>query len=262
MSALKPVTLITGASSGIGAALARVFGGHGHETFLVARRAAELAKVADAIFKAGGKPPQILAVDLAQRGACDRIASELAARRLEPAIVVNNAGFGLFGQATRLSRTEQLAMIELNVRALTDLSLRFLDSLARHRGGILNVSSLAAFVPGPDMAIYHASKAYALSLSEALAQELEPKGIRVTVLCPGPVKTEFQRRSGLADDLYPQLMERSAERVAREAYAGFMAGRRVVVPGSYNRVAASLLRILPRGGAIALARRSRKRTAG
>ncbi len=258
MSTLKPVTLITGASSGIGAALARVFGAHGHETVLVARRMGELAKVADAIFKAGGKAPHVLAIDLARRGACERLAGELVTRGLEPAIIVNNAGFGLFGDAARLPRAGQLAMIELNVRTLTDLSLRFLDSLARHRGGILNVASLAAFVPGPSMAIYHASKAYALSLSEALAHELEPKGIRVTVLCPGPVKTEFQARSGIAEDLYPRRMERSAERVAREGYAGFMAGRRVVVPGSYNRVAALLLRLLPRSGAIGLARRSRK----
>ena len=115
-------------------------------------------------------------------------------------------------------------MIELNVRALTDLSLRFVDSLARHQGGILNVASLAAFVPGPDMAIYHATKAYALSLSEALAHELGPKGIRVTVLCPGPVKTEFQRRSGLAADLYPQHLERSRSASRARATPGSWRG--------------------------------------
>jgi uncharacterized protein len=258
MSTLKPVTLITGASSGIGAALAHVFAAHGHETVLMARRATELAKVAAAIFAAGGKPPHVVAIDLAQRGACDRIEQELASRGLEPAIVVNNAGYGLFGDAARLDRAAQLAMIELNVRVLTDLSLRFVQSLARHGGGVLNVASLAALVPGPGMAIYHASKAYALSLSEALHHELAPRGIRVTVLCPGPVKTEFQQRSGMAENLYPRFMARSAERVAREGYDGFMAGRRVVITGTHNKVVAMLLRLLPRGAAVALALRHRK----
>jgi uncharacterized protein len=263
MSTLRPVTLITGASAGIGAALASIFAEHGHELALTARRAAELSAVADKIVQAGhGQtvPPHILPIDLAQRGGSDRIAEELARRGLEAGIVVNNAGFGLYGEAARLDRAAQLTMIELNIRALTDLSLRFIDSLARHRGGILNVASLAAFVPGPSMAVYHASKAYALSLSEALHQELAPKGIKVTVLCPGPVKTEFQARSGLDESLYPRFLARSAERVAREGYHGFMAGRRVVLPGSHVKVAAVLLRLLPGGAAVALARRSRTRT--
>jgi uncharacterized protein len=261
MSTLKPIALITGASSGIGAELARVFAAHGHEVVLVARRATELAKVADAIVAAGGSQPHVLPVDLTQRGASDRIAQELAARGLEPAVVVNNAGHGLFGEAARLERAAQLAIIELNVRVLTDLSLRFVESLARHGGGILNVASLAGLVPGPDMAVYHASKAYALSLSEALHHELAPKGIKVTVVCPGPVKTEFQERSGMAEHLYPRFMARSAERVAREGYDGLMAGRRVVITGSHNKVVAALLRLLPRAAAVALARRSRKRVA-
>jgi short-subunit dehydrogenase len=254
----KPVTLITGASSGIGAALAQVFAAHGHATALVARRGAELARVADAVVAAGGARPEVIVLDLAQRDSCDRLAQELAARGLEPAIVVNNAGQGLYGAAAELSREAQLALIELNVRALTDLSLRFVDSLARHRGGILNVASLAAFVPGPGMAVYHAGKAYVLSLSQALAQELEPRGIRVTVLCPGPVQTGFQERSGMGERLYPRFLARSAERVAHEGYAGFMAGKRVVVPGSHNRAAAMLLRLLPRRAALALALASRR----
>ena len=257
MSNLKPITLITGASAGIGAALAREFAAHGHEIVLVARRAAELAKVADGIAAAVGTRPHVLPIDLMQRGACDRIDQELAARGVEPAIVVNNAGYGLFGEAARLDRAAQLAMIELNVRTLTDLSLRFIDSLARHRGGILNVASLAAFVPGPSMAIYHASKAYVLSLSEALHHELEPKGIKVTVLCPGPVKTEFQEHSGMVESLYPQFLTRSANRVARDGYRGFMGGQRVVIPGSHNRVLARLLRLLPRRIALAMAGRNR-----
>ena len=111
-------------------------------------------------------------------------------------IVVNNAGFGLFGHAIELDRAEQLGIIDVNIRALTDLSLRFSDSLIRHRGGILNVASIAGFLPGPGMAVYYASKAYVLSFTEALRGELAPHGVRVTALCPGPVPSEFQARAG------------------------------------------------------------------
>jgi NADP-dependent 3-hydroxy acid dehydrogenase YdfG len=157
---VRPVTLITGASSGIGAELARVFAEHGHELVLVARREHRLVELADEIAAAGRPRPNVLSVDLERPGAVSLLAAELGARDLEPANVVNNAGFGLVGEALRLDRNEQLAMIDLNVRALTELSLAFTDSLARHRGGILNVASLAAFLPGPGMAVYYASKAY------------------------------------------------------------------------------------------------------
>ena len=197
---MKPVALITGASAGIGAELARVFARNGHELVLVARREDRLIALADEIAAAGRPRPAVLAIDLEQRDAVARIAAELASRGLEPAIVVNNAGFGLAGTAADLDRDEQLGMIDLNIRALTELSLAFVDSLARHRGGILNVASVAAFLPGPGMAVYYASKAYVLSFSEALHRELKPRGIRVTALCPGPVPTEFQARSGMRAD--------------------------------------------------------------
>ncbi|MGH7247333.1 MAG: SDR family NAD(P)-dependent oxidoreductase, partial [Pseudomonadota bacterium] len=193
---MKPITLITGASSGIGAELARVFAAHGHEVMLVARRERELAALADEISKGGGPRPTVLALDLEQRNAVAAIASELSARGLEPENVVNNAGFGLVGHAAALDRDEQLAMIDLNIRVLTELSLMFVDSLARHRGGVLNVASIAAFLPGPGMAVYYASKAYVLSFSEALHRELARRGVRVTALCPGPVATGFQARAG------------------------------------------------------------------
>ena len=147
----------------------------------------------------------------------------------------------------RWPRADQLAMIDLDVRALTDLSLAFIDSLKRRRGGILNVASIAAFMPGPGMAIYYASKAYVLSFSEALHQELKPKGVRVTVLCPGPVPTEFQARAGLGADALPRILTRSAEQVARDAYRGLKQGRRVVVPGFANSVMTTLTRFAPRG---------------
>jgi len=242
---LKPVTLITGASAGIGAAFARLFAERGHECALAARRAGRLAALADEIAAAGHKRPHVIALDLAEHDAPSRLANELAARELEPAIVVNNAGFGLRGSAADLSRAEQIEMIDLNVRALTAFALRFLDSLKRHRGGVINIASLAGFFPGPGMAVYFASKAYVLSLSEALARELKPHGVRVTCLCPGPVPTEFQARAGFDEKLPPGLT-RSAEQTARDGYDAFMAGRSLLVPGFGNKIGAALPRFMPR----------------
>jgi short-subunit dehydrogenase len=162
--------------------------------------------------------------------------------------MVNNAGFGLWGAAAKLSRDEQLMMVDLNVRTLVDLSLAFTESLARHRGGILNVASVAAFLPGPYMAVYYASKAFVLSFSEALRAELAASGIRVTTLCPGPVPTEFQARAGgVPNQERSGLLTRSAKQVALEGYKGLMAGKAVVTPGWANRLVTVLLpRLVPR----------------
>jgi uncharacterized protein len=242
---MKPVVLITGASSGIGAALAKVFAAHGHELALVARRQDRLETLAEEIAATGQPRPTVITVDLERRDGASAIAAELSSLGLEPAIVVNNAGFGLTGAAAALSRDEQLAMIDVNVRALTELSLMFDDSLARHRGGILNVASLAAFLPGPGMAVYYASKAYVLSFSEALHRELADRGVRVTALCPGPVPTEFQARAGMRLVAAPRVLELPAERVAQIGYDAFMAGKRVVIAGIGNRIVVSLMRLVP-----------------
>ena len=241
---MRPVALITGASAGIGAELARVFAEHGHELVLVARREDRLAALADEIAAGGRQRPTVLNVDLERRDAVSGLAAELRSRGLEPQIVINNAAFGLVGRADKLSRDEQLAMIDLNVRALTELSLAFVESLARHRGGILNVASVAAFMPGPGMAVYYASKAFVLSFSEALHQELSERGVRVTTLCPGPVPTEFQARAGLGDRM-PNVLALPAERVARIGYDGLMRGKRVVVAGIGNRIGVFLLGFMP-----------------
>jgi len=166
---------------------------------------------------------------------------------VEPEIIINNAGFGLTGPAAELDHAEQLMMIDLNVRMLTELSLAFIEPLQRHRGGILNVASVAAFLPGPGMAVYYASKAYVLSFSEALHRELLPRGVRVTALCPGPVPSEFQQRAGVRREHYPRVFTQSAERVAELGYRGLAAGRRLVVPGFANRLTTILLRLAPRG---------------
>jgi len=243
----RPVALITGASSGIGAALAQVFAQNSHEVVLAARRAPQLSEIAARIRADGHRAPHILPVDLARADAAEFIAQELSARNLEPAFLVNNAGYGLLGQAAKLDRHEQLAMIDLNCRTLTDLSLRWINSLARHRGGILNVASISGFIPGPGMSVYNASKAYVISFSVGLRRELRPKGIRVTALCPGPVPTEFQARAGILDVHYPRGFDRSAQEVAREGYRGLLRGKAVVVPGVHNKLIPWLPRVLPRG---------------
>jgi uncharacterized protein len=242
---MKAVTLITGASAGIGADLARVFAAHGHELVLVARRQDRLDALADEIAAAGRPRPVVLAADLEQRDAVVKIRGQLLLLELEPEIVVNNAGFGLVGPAAELSREEQLGMIDLNIRALTELSLTFVDSLARHRGGILNVASIAAFLPGPHMAVYYASKAFVLSFSEALHRELSGRGIRVTALCPGPVPTEFQIRSGMRMSSSPSLITLPPDRVAQIGYRGFMRGKRVVIAGLGNKIVVFLMRLIP-----------------
>jgi short-subunit dehydrogenase len=154
---MRPITLITGASSGIGVALARVFARNGPELALVARRKARLAKLADEIAQAGGKRPLVIVADLAKPDAPAKIAQALADANVEPQYVVNNAGFGLFAPAAEGDLNRQRAMIDVNMRALTALSLMFLPSLERRRGGVLNVGSMAGFMPGPGMAVYYAT---------------------------------------------------------------------------------------------------------
>jgi short-subunit dehydrogenase len=245
------VTLITGASAGIGAELARVFASKGHRVVLVARRADRLTTLADEIAAGGGAVPIVITCDLEQPDAGDRIAAVLAAEGVEVEYVVNNAGFGLFGHAIERDRAEQLGMIAVNIHTLTDLSLRFSDHLIRHRGGILNVGSVAGFLPGPGMAVYYASKAYVLSFSEALRRELAPRGVRVTVLCPGPVPSEFQARAGFQPGLDSAILNVSSSDVAQAGYRGLMADRRVVMPGLGIKIVPFLLRLFPRGFVLA-----------
>jgi uncharacterized protein len=249
------VTLITGASAGIGTELARVFASNGHRVALVARRADRLKTLSGEITAAGGAAPIVISCDLEQSDAGDKIAAALTAEGVEVEFVVNNAGFGLFGNAIEMDRVEQLGIIALNIRAVTDLSLRFSDQLIRHRGGILNVGSIAGFLPGPGMAVYYASKAYVLSFSEALRRELAPRGVRVTVLCPGPVPSEFQARAGFEPGFDSAVLNVSASDVAQAGYRGLMANKRAVLPGLGIKIVPFLLRLFPRGfilGAVGL----------
>jgi uncharacterized protein len=241
------VTLITGASAGIGTELARVFAANGHRVALVARRADRLTALAGEITAAGGAAPIVIPCDLEQPDAGDKIAAALASAGVEVEYVVNNAGYGLFGNAIELDRAQQLGIIAVNIRSMTDLSLRFSDQLIRNRGGILNVGSIAGFLPGPGMAVYYASKAYVLSFTEALRGELAPRGVRVTALCPGPVPSEFQARAGFEPGFDSAILNVSAADVAQAGYRGLMANKRAVLPGLGIKIVPFLLRLFPRG---------------
>lgn len=241
------VTLITGASAGIGTELARVFAANGHRLALTARRADRLEALANELTSKCGKKPIVIACDLQQADAGEKIAAALAAEEVELDNLVNNAGFGVFGDAIERDRDEQVGIVDVNVRALTDLSLRFADQLIKNKGGLLNVGSVAGFLPGPGMAVYYASKAYVISLTEALRAELAPRGVRVTVLCPGPVQTEFQGRAGVGSGHDTAILNVPAADVAQQAYRGLMANKRAVLPGLGIKIVPFALRFFPRG---------------
>lgn len=247
------VALITGASAGIGAEFARLFAAKGHRVALVARRVEALEALANEIVAKGGAQPIVIGCDLSQPSAGEAVAAALAAAAAEVEYLVNNAGYGLFGDAVKLDKAEQLNMIEVNVGALTDLTLRFTDQLIRHRGGIINLASIASFLPGPGMAVYYATKAYVLSFSEALHVELGSRGVRVTAVCPGPVPTEFQKRAGFRPGLDSMILNVTAVDVAALGYNAVMSGKRLVLPGLLVRMIPFFLRLAPRSVVLAAA---------
>jgi uncharacterized protein len=249
----RRVTLITGASGGIGADLARVFAHHGHDLALVARSRAKLEALADEIAAAGRPRPLVLAIDLTGKDAVGQVAAALVAAGASPDILVNNAGFGLAGEALKLDQAEQLGIVDLNIRVATEMTLRFLPAICAAQGKILNVASVASYFPGgPGMAAYYASKAFLLSFSLALHQELRQRGVTISALCPGYTKTGFQARAGLGTELESRFTGTSAIEVAEEGYAGLMAGRREIVPGFANRVAVFILPFLPKSVVLSL----------
>jgi short-subunit dehydrogenase len=222
---------------------------------LVARRKERLEALAGELTRGGRRRPLIIVADLSRADAPAKIADALGAAGAEPQYVVNNAGFGSFGAAAKRDRDEQLDMIDVNMRALTALSLMFLPSLARRRGGVLNVGSMAGFMPGPGMAVYYASKAYVRSFTDALHREWRRRGVRVTNLAPGPVPTEFGARAGTRSDTAPALLTQSAARVAELGYRGLMRGQALVVPGMLNRAAITFSRLVPRSVLLAIIER-------
>ncbi|MEJ0093530.1 MAG: SDR family oxidoreductase [Methylocella sp.] len=244
----RRVALITGASGGIGADLARVFARHGHDLALAARSGDKLEALANEIAASGRPRPLVLVCDLEQQGAAAAIAAGLEAAQATPEILVNNAGFGLAGDVADLESTEQLGIVDLNVRALVEITLRFLPQIRAARGKILNVASVAAYFPGgPGMTVYYASKAFVLSFSLGLSRELRSDGVTVTALCPGVTPTGFQARAkfgaGMNLDRMPAT---SSMEVAEAGYAGLMAGKREIIPGLFNKIGMAVLAFMPK----------------
>ena len=261
---MQPAVVVTGASSGLGVEFARLAAADGAKVVLVARSRPELEALA-ADLDPSGRSTLVLSLDLAAREAGEVIARELEARDLYCHILVNNAGFGLFGAAVELDRQHQLGIIDVNVRAATDLMLRFLPAMvARGSGAILNVGSVAGFAPGPRMAIYFASKAYLVSISQALMREVRGTGVTVTCLCPGPLRTPFLTRAG-ADRiaLFKLLRKLKTADVARAGWEAMKAGRALCVPGIGNKMTIAVTRMMPRTLTLAtvdyLQRKSRRR---
>jgi len=239
--------LITGASSGIGRALAECFARDGSELILTARRADRLAELAGELSRRHNVSSRTIPIDLSAPEAPERLCRMLADDGVQVDVLVNNAAFGANGSFHQLDAARQMEMVRLNVAAPTELCRLLLPGMVeRKRGGILNVASIAAFQAGPRMGIYYASKAYLLSLSEALAEELRGSGVKVSCLCPGPTTTEFARVAGMSDALLFRFGPMTAESVARSGYRGFRRGRCIVIPGIGNRLLVCTARLAPR----------------
>lgn len=246
--------LITGASSGIGEAIARQLAAHGANLILVARSERKLQALAEDLTRQYGIRAQVIATDLSHSDAGKLLQDEVAVRGLHVDLLVNNAGFGGFSEFARQDQAEIGEMIAVNVTALTDLTRRFLPAmLERGRGRVLNVASTAGFIPGPLMAVYYATKAYVLSFSEAVNEELRGSGLSVTALCPGPVDTGFQDAATLNESKLMTGVTRLAmldvETVARIGVEAMLRGQGVAVAGVANKVQVSAFRLLPRAAA-------------
>ena len=250
--------LITGASAGIGAEVARELASRGHGVTLVARRERRLRELADELARVHEVRAEVVVCDLADPDARDALAAEIDTLGLEVEILVNDAGFGGFGSFTEQGRERQLEMVRLNVEAVVDLMGRYVPLMeGRGRGAVINVASTAAFQPLPDNATYAASKAFVLSLSEAVHLELKGRGVTLTTLCPGPVRTEFPEVAGIgaAEERTPGFVWMSPAEVAEHAVNGVEKGRRVVVPGMLNQATAVAGQHSPRIFLLPLAQR-------
>jgi short-subunit dehydrogenase len=253
---MQPAVVVTGASSGLGVEFARLAAAEGSKTVLIARNIGDLQRLAAEI-DPSGESAVALGIDLAAADAGQTVAHELTARGLYCHTLINNAGFGLFGDAVELDRAGQLAIIAVNIRAATDIMLRFLpDMVERKAGRILNVASVAGFAPGPRMAVYFASKAYLVSLSQALLRETMGTGVTVTCLCPGPLRTQLLTRAGAQQArLFKLLRKLPVDEVARDGWEAMKAGRALCIPGIGTKMAIAMTRFVPRGAVLALVTR-------
>jgi uncharacterized protein len=243
----RQTALVTGASSGIGRDLAHQFAAGGYDLVVVARRAAALDDLIAEVTRVAGVSASAIAADLTEPSAAHEIHDRLDRAGTRIDVVVNNAGFGLGGTVAALPLDRQLEMIQVNVTALTALTRLFLPGMVeRNRGGMLNVGSTAAFQPGPLMAVYYATKAYVVSFTEAIAEEVAGSDLRVSCLCPGPTATEFADTAKMTNSNLFRRETMTAAEVARIGYDGWKTRQVVVVPGFSNRMGVAMVRVAPR----------------
>jgi short-subunit dehydrogenase len=240
--------LITGASAGIGTELAKLFAADGHSVILVARREERLLEIAKEI-EAMGVKAWVVSADLALPGSAKKLFERVNEIGCDVEFLVNNAGFGIAGHFAKQPLARELEMIDLNIRALTEITHLFLPTMLKRRSGrILNVGSTAGFQPGPNMTVYYASKAYVNSFSEALHEELAGTGVSCTILAPGPTETEFAAVAGLSDsNLFKNALTATALKVAEDGYRAMMKGKALKISGSMNAMQVQGLRLMPRG---------------
>jgi short-subunit dehydrogenase len=250
--------LVTGASAGIGEAIARELAGRGHGVTLVARREDRLRSLADELSDRFGVRAEVLSADLGDKAARDGLSRRISELDLDVEILVNNAGFGGGEDFARTDHDRLVSMVELNCVALLDLQAIYLPRMVdRGRGAIINIASTAAFQPLPGAATYAATKAFVLSLSEAVHEELKGTGVTLTAVCPGPVRTEFSEAAGLegAEDQVPGVLWMDAESVAKQAVDAAGDGKRAIIPGLLNRAGALTGQHAPRMLALPIAKR-------
>lgn len=241
-----PTALITGASSGLGECFARQLAQRGYDLVITARRAERLESLAEEL-RTRGRQVRVMPADLAIPGAAESLVARLGSSGLQIDLLVNNAGFGARGSVATLERRVQVRMIELNCRAVVELSHSVLEGMLQRRSGaILNVASTAAFQPGPWMAVYYATKAFVLSFSEALHEEVKDRGVRVAALCPGPTRTEFAAAVAMDSSPLFAAMVGEAATVVADGLRALEHNRAVSISGWRNRLAAGLMRLLPR----------------
>jgi len=239
--------LVTGASMGIGVELAECFAADGYDVILAARSESALVAVAERLAKEQQVKATAIVADLAERGGGSRLMEDIGRRGIVVDVLVNNAGYGIAGAFVGTKLEEQLGMIDVNDRALVELTHHaWSGMLERRRGGVLNVASTAAFQPGPLMSVYYASKAFVLSFSEALWREAAGTGVHVSCLCPGPTTSNFRERAGTGATRLSKRPKMTSRDVARLGYAGFQSNDRVVVTGFTNALGARLAPLMPR----------------
>ncbi len=243
----KETVLITGASSGIGMGLAKLFAADGSDLVLVARREDRLNELAEELKSEHGIEVHVLPKDLSKKTSPKEIFNHLKKEKIEIDVLVNNAGFGSRGTVSELDTDLQVDMVQVNAAALTHLTSLFLPGIIeRGQGGILNVGSLAGFQPGPNLAVYFATKAYVLSFTEALAEEISTPNIKISCFAPGPVKTEFGEKSDLEDSLLFKMSLMDLEPAVKAGYEGFRKGKTIVIPGLKQQIVPFLNRFTPR----------------